>query len=42
MSLDQEQAIKAAIRQFAITDPEHQKRLAAYPAHGQAHREPRF
>jgi hypothetical protein len=26
MSLDQEQAIKAAIRQFAITGPEHQKR----------------
>ena len=26
---DQEQAIKAAIREFAITDPEHQKRLAA-------------
>jgi len=26
---DQEQAIRAAIREFAITNPEHQKRLAA-------------
>ena len=26
---DQEQAIRAAIREFEITDPEHQKRLAA-------------
>jgi hypothetical protein len=26
---DQEQAIKAAIREFGITNPEHQKRLVA-------------
>jgi hypothetical protein len=26
---DQEQAIQAAIREFAITDPEHRKRLVA-------------
>jgi len=28
---DAEQAIKEAIREFGITDPEHQKRLAAQP-----------
>jgi hypothetical protein len=28
---DAEQAIKEAIRQFGITDPEQQKRLAAQP-----------
>jgi hypothetical protein len=26
---DQEQAIKAAIREYGITNPEHQKRLVA-------------
>jgi hypothetical protein len=26
---DQERAIRAAIREFGITDPEHQKRLVA-------------
>jgi hypothetical protein len=26
---DQEQAIRTAIREFAITNPEHQKRLVA-------------
>ena len=29
---DQEQAIRAAIREFAITNPEHQKRLVAQRA----------
>ena len=28
---DAEEAIKEAIRKFGITDPEHQKRLAAQP-----------
>jgi hypothetical protein len=28
---DDEEAIKEAIRQFGITDPQHQKRLAARP-----------
>jgi hypothetical protein len=29
---DQEQAIRTAIREFAITNPEHQKRLVAQRA----------
>jgi hypothetical protein len=29
---DQEQAIRTAIREFAITNPEHQKRLTAQRA----------